>query len=376
MHARAARVRSEGYKMWGYGSTRDRCRMGSAAMIDGMRSRVEALCSDACAGRAAGSPGGVRARGLVTQWLAEAGLEPEVQAIPRVGGANLLARVPGSVDRWVLVAAHYDHVGVLGGQIYRGADDNAAAVAILLEVAAALHAHPPRGRGVLIAAFDAEEPPNFLSSTMGSQHFADHPTVPLETIDLMVCMDLVGHALGDRRLPAAVRDTVFALGAERSRGPAAHVDALATVADGVGVRRVDAETIPPLSDYHAFWERSVPFLFLSNGRSRHYHTPGDTPETLDFAKMAATARWLERFVRETCERPEPRIEWTGARDDASTARTLADIARALESVSPDAAAARAKAEAVLARCGPDGRLAERHRGELARLTMLMEQGLG
>ena len=341
-----------------------------------MKELVEALCSDRCAGRAAGTPGGRLARELVVQAFADAGYATELQAIPRVGGTNVLARLPGTGDRWLLVAAHYDHVGVAKGGIHRGADDNAAAVAILIEVARGLKTAAAAKRGVIFAAFDAEEPPNFLCSTMGSQHFVDHPPVPLDSIDMMVCMDLVGHAVGPATLPAEIRNTVFALGAERSAGTAAHLDRLARAVPGVVVRRLDAETIPPMSDYHAFWQRSIPFVFLSNGRSAVYHTPEDTVEKLGFGKMKATAEWVARFVRETCERPEARIEWRpGARDDASTLRTLADMARALEGLIPAAAGARTAAEALLQACAPDGRIPDRLRGELARLTAMMEQGL-
>jgi hypothetical protein len=342
-----------------------------------MRDLVEALCSDRCAGREAGTPGGRLARELVIEAFRDAGYDTELQAIPAVGGANVLARLPGERERWVLVAAHYDHVGRGGGgAIYRGADDNAAAVAILIEVARDLKGSAPLGRSVIFAAFDAEEPPNFVSSTMGSQYFVDHPPLPLDTIDMMVCMDLVGHAVGSPEMPAEIRDTVFALGAERSAGTAAHVDGLARAVPGVVVRRVDAEAIPPLSDYYAFWQRSIPFLFLSNGRSRVYHTPEDTVERLDFDKMRATAGWLARFVRETCERTEERIAWlTGACDDASTLRTLADVARVMEKSDPAAAGARAAAEALLTACGPDGRIARAKRGQLAQLLEAMEEGL-
>jgi hypothetical protein len=144
----------------------------------------------------------------------------------------------------------------------------------------------------------------------------------------------------------------------------------------VVVRRLDAEAVPPLSDYHAFWERSIPFLFLSNGRTRVYHTPEDTVEKLDFGKMQATAAWLARFVRETCDRTEARIEWrSGIRDDASTLRTLADVARVLEAGMPSAGKVRAAAEALLAACAPDGRIPDRLRGEVARLTAALEDGL-
>jgi hypothetical protein len=145
---------------------------------------------------------------------------------------------------------------------------------------------------------------------------------------------------------------------------------------GVIIRRVDAETIPPLSDYFAFWQRQVPFLFLSNGRSAVYHTPQDTPDKLDFDKMQATARWLERFVAETCRRPDARIEWlSNARDDASTLQTLADIAGESGKIDPTALAAAQAADALLARCDASGRLPERHRGQLAQLTAMMESGL-
>ncbi len=297
-----------------------------------MRALVEALCSDACAGRAPGTPGGDTARALVVDALREAGLDPHEQRIPR--GANVLATIPG--ERYVLVAAHFDHLGKSGDQIFRGADDNAAAVAILVEVARGLANKRP-DCGVILAAFDAEEPPHFLSESMGSEYFARNPTVPLDRIDMMVCMDLVGHALGDTGVPA-VSQTLFALGAERSVGTAARVDAIEE--PGVIVRRADAEIIPPLSDYAAFWDRSRPFLFLTGGRSRRYHTPDDTPEHLDWAKMAATARWLERFVRDACARPS--VEFRAQRDDVSTLDSVIAMLTPLADPRAQAALAMAK----------------------------------
>jgi Zn-dependent M28 family amino/carboxypeptidase len=340
-----------------------------------MRALVEALCSDRCAGRAPGTPGGLAARALVEEAFAAAGYRTERQAVPG-GAANVLARLPGDVDRWVVVGAHYDHLGTMGRDVYRGADDNAAAVAILVEVARALRELPPSGRGVLFAAFDAEEPPSFLGPTMGSQYFVDHPPVPVDSIDMMVCMDLVGHALGPDAFPAEVRQTLFALGAERSVGTGEHVDGLARAVPGLVVRRVDGESVPPLSDYDAFWKRSVPFVFLSGGRSRVYHTPDDTPDRLDYDKMAATAAWLTRFTHETCARPEPRIEARPRfRDDASTLRTVADLTRPLEAAIPRARAMRVTAESLLPRCSSEGLLPVRDRPELQGLLAVIEGGL-
>jgi Peptidase family M28 len=340
-----------------------------------MRPLVETLCSEPCAGRKPGTPQGRAARAEVVSALRGAGLDPFEQAAPRCGGANVIATLPGDVDRWVLVGAHFDHLGKLGRNVYWGADDNAAAVAILVELAAGLARRRPVGRGVILASFDAEEAPHFLTGSMGSEHFAREPTVPLDRIDLMVCMDLVGHALGAEGLPDDVRSTLFALGAERSAGTAEHLDALARAEPGLVVRPVDAEIISPLSDYAAFWQRHRPFLFLTAGRWRHYHTPADTPEKLDYAKMAATARWLERLVRETCARPEAPFAFSNARRDAPTLRSLIDLTGALAALSPEAEQARAYAETLLAACDREGRLPKGREGEVGMLVEALESRL-
>jgi hypothetical protein len=339
-----------------------------------MRSLVEELCSSRCAGRAPGTTGGRAARGVVTEALRGAGLDPHEQEVPSCRGANVLATIPGDVDRWVMVAAHYDHLGTVRGRMYPGADDNAAAVAILVEVAARLAAAGPRGRGVLIAAFDAEEPPHFLTESMGSEHYARHPVVPLERTDMFVCMDLVGHALGQPGMPAAVRQSLFLLGAERSQGTSAMVDEIAAAEPGLIIRRADAEIIPTLSDYAAFWRRRVPFAFLTGGRSSVYHTPEDTPDLLDLDKMAATARWLEQFVRASCARDEP-IEFREIRDDVATLHTVSAMCDALAPAIPLAEGGGRLARSLLAACDRDGRVPDARFGEVAALIELLEDGL-
>ncbi len=369
-----------------------------------LRALVEALCSDRCAGRAPGTPGGEAGREIIADAFAAAGVTVSEQPVPGCSGANLVASIPAAdttenawsvggspagthrgrvwepsegshVDRWVLLAAHHDHLGRHGRSTYWGADDNASAIAVLVAVAGALARDRPQRRGVLLAAFDSEEPPYFLSDAMGSEWYAAHAPVPLDRIDMMLCMDIVGHALGDERFPPDVRSSIFALGAERSAGTAAHLDALAEAEPGLWVRRLDAEIIPPLSDYDAFWNRSVPFLFLTCGRSRHYHTPEDTPEKLDYEKMAALARWLERWTRETCARPEARVTFENRRDDASTLRTMVAVLRSLEPLSPQARSGREMAEVLLTKCDAHGRLGAADRRDVGELMRRLEAGL-
>ncbi len=340
-----------------------------------LRSLVESLCSPACAGRATGTPGGAEARRIVTSALREAGCDPIEQPLPLIRGANVLATIPGDIDRYVLVAAHYDHLGVIGADVYHGADDNAAAVAMLVEVARNLAARRPTGRGVVIAAFDAEEPPYFSTGQMGSQSFVRAPTVPLDRIDLMVCLELLGHALGPPELPEEVRRSVFLLGAERSEGTSESVDAIANAEPGLFVRRADGEVIPPLSDYVGFWEAERPWVLLTNGRSRHYHTPEDLPATLDYAKVDATARWLERFVRASCARDAAPFVFHNEHDDASTLRSIIAITTALAPVSDLAAMGLVQAQQLLAVCDAKGRVANEQRGQIEMLVGAIEQGL-
>ncbi len=209
---------------------------------------------------------------------------------------------------------------------------------------------------------------------MGSEHFARHPTVPLDRIDQLVCMDLVGHTLGPAPLPGEVRDTLFALGAERAAGTAALVDGIARAEPGVVVRRADAEIIPPMSDYGPFWERRIPFLFLTAGRSRVYHTPEDTPELLAWDKMAATARWLDRFVRLACERDDASA-FEDRRDDASTLRSLVELTSTLVPYSEQAGLGLALARSLLEACDDHGRVPDPRASEVQQLVSLLESGL-
>jgi len=342
-------------------------------MVGAVKTLVEALCSEATAGRAPGTPEGLAARAEVIAALRSGGLDPFEQAVPGTGGgANILATIPGASDRWVLIAAHYDHLGRIGDDVYWGADDNAAAVAILVDVATALARERTDGRGVVIAAFDSEEPPYSFSNAMGSVHYAANPAVPLAKTDMMVCMDLVGHAMGDERIPGSVRNTVFALGAEKSSGTSTLVRDISV--DGVVVRPADVDLIPPLSDYHAFYQREIPFLFLSSGRSRVYHTPQDTPDKLDYPKMEATARWLERYVRHCCQRPEP-IEFQRRRDDLSTLESLIDMLDPLAEMSEEAVAGRQMAIELRGACDPDGALPAGRAIEASALAMGLERAL-
>ena len=339
-----------------------------------MREVVETLCSPEFLPRNPGTRGGAAARDFLRSELEGLGLSGAGekgfdQTIPAIGGTNLLGMVPGRGDRFVLLAAHYDacmHPNP-------GADDNAAAVAVTLEVARRLRDADPF-RSVIIALFDAEEPPYFLGPEMGSQWFVDHPTVPLDRLDMMVCLDLVGHALGPEGTPQAIRDSVFVLGAEKSTGTPALFDELPAVA-GIVPRRVDNYIIDPMSDYYAFMRADIPFLFYSCGRSEHYHAATDTPEKLDYDKMASFADHLTGVMLALANRTDTPVYVADGVDDEATLRTLESVMADLATVAPEAAMAAAMVSQLRTTLDAEGELGRDERNAIRFMVTQLEQSL-
>lgn len=340
-----------------------------------LRATVAVLCSPATAGRAPGTPQGAAARAFLLEEFTDLGLEPAGergyhQLLPASGGANLLGAIPGDHPGWIVLGAHYDHLGGIGDAVFWGADDNAAGVAVMLEVARQLVAGSNRGRSILVSAYDAEEPPWFGGSTMGSQWWVDHPTVPLAEVDLMICLDLVGHRLGPAGFSPAVSDTVFVQGGELSPGLGAAVAVPAV--PGIVPRPIADWVIEPMSDHLAFRQAGIPHLFYTCARSAVYHQTTDRPELLAYAKMAALADHLIATIE--AARRAPAGSWrfdAEAADDAATLETLRAIAAAV----PDLGAVVAP---MLEGMVPDtaGRLAADQRGALSAMVDTVEDLLG
>ena len=183
---------------------------------------------------------------------------------------------------YVVIGAHYDHVGVDDrGRIGFGADDNASGTAALIEVAQAMAAAGPR-RSVLFCAFAAEE-----DGLLGSEAFCGRSPVPVDAMVAMINMDMVGR--GDR-------DEVAVLGIRHNPG----LDPLlerAVKLEKTGVKKVvtgKGHDLWERSDHYSFHQVGVPSLFFLEGlpisRNEDYHTWRDTLDQLDFDKMARTSR--------------------------------------------------------------------------------------
>jgi len=159
--------------------------------------------------------------------------------------------------------------------------------------------------------FDMEE--EFL---YGSRWFVSHPPIPLTHIKLMVTADLIGRSLGDLPLPM-----VFMFGSEYAEGlqtPAAQVG----VPSGLEVGRLGVDFIGTRSDYGPFRDQRIPFLFFSTGEHPDYHTPRDTPDRIDYDKLARISSLMAQLIVQVANSPAAPTWNSSPQPDLEEARTM------------------------------------------------------
>jgi NAD-dependent SIR2 family protein deacetylase len=349
---------------------------GEVSRVSAVRSVVDYLCSDACLPRLPGTEGGLRARQFVQEAFKELGLVPAgedgyVQPIPEIDGANVIGMIPGSSTRSIVVGAHFDACAIDGG-INPGASDNAASVAAMLEVAKHLAAGEPLDRTVVFIAFDAEEPPYFQTPRMGSRYFVAHPTVDLESVDLMVCLDMVGHRIGNGNDRDIARSMIV-FGSEKSPDVAAALGEAPPV-DGLTVRRMDVDLIGQVSDYSGFHDAAIPFLFYNALRHEHYHATTDTPDTLDYRKIEALVTHLTALIQTVAARSlDPFTYIPDGRIDVESIATVRALLPTLPPTSRFARSAPGLLDGLSERAATN--LSEQDRQLLRRLFLAVEDGL-
>lgn len=178
-------------------------------------------------------------------------------------------------DEYVVLSAHYDHVGKTKKKVFHGADDNASGTSALLEVAQAfaLKGAPRPRRSILLLWVSAEE-----RGLLGSEHFCNQPTVPLAQIVCDLNIDMVG------RNKSTEMD-VYGNGTSPDLDEA-HLAAAAksglTFTPRIG-------SIFLRSDQVNFYRKDIPCLFWTSGLHKDYHTHKDVAARIDEAKVARAA---------------------------------------------------------------------------------------
>ncbi|MBI5143087.1 MAG: M20/M25/M40 family metallo-hydrolase [Nitrospirae bacterium] len=269
-----------------------------------MTETVGKLATPDMAGRGIGTTEISRAADFIAEKFREAGLESAGDGsgyfqkwTETVGGKtvslkNVLGVIPGTKPEFagqsVVIAAHYDHLGIIDGKIYPGSDDNASGVAVLIELARAFSAGAKPERNIVFAAFTAEE-----TGRIGSRHYiADAKRFPAEKCIAAINLDTVGR-LG--------KGKILALGSG-SASEWVHIFRGAGYVTGVEVEAVTTDY--EASDDRSFRDAGVPAVQLFTGPHADYHKPTDTPEKIDANGLVKVAMVAKEAAEYLASRPE------------------------------------------------------------------------
>ncbi|MGA8878395.1 MAG: M28 family peptidase, partial [Candidatus Korobacteraceae bacterium] len=211
---------------------------------------------------------------------------------------NVLAYLPGKSDQYIIIGAHYDHLGRGDsnslapsqiGQIHPGADDNASGTAGVLELARLFA--PLKGqldRGILFMNFSGEE-----LGLLGSAYWVKNPTMPLDHCVAMINMDMIGR----------IRDNKIFIGGVGTGSTFVPIlEAAQKKAD------FKIEYSPggySASDHTSFVASKIPVLFFFSGLHADYHKPSDTWDKINAASAAQLLNMVADVMLQLASAPQP-----------------------------------------------------------------------
>ena len=230
--------------------------------------------------------------------------------------SNIIASIKGVKypGETIVIGAHYDTVYGTPG-----ADDNASAVAVLLEICRALKDFSP-GRTLKLIFFTLEEPPLFRSKSMGSYVYASEAKRRGENICAMVCLEMVGY-YGDKKggqtfpLPfmnlmySSTPNFIAVVGNLKSRNLVKRVKNSINKSSEIPVETLSTVSFVPgvdFSDHRSFWKMGYPAVMITDTafyRNPNYHSPKDTIDTLNFDKMSSLLVGLVQVAKDLSDFP-------------------------------------------------------------------------
>ncbi len=237
----------------------------------------------------------------------------------RIG--NVVGYVPGGDpnlrEQYIVIGAHFDHLGSGGSgsgslapreqAVHNGADDNASGVAVVIELAEKFSAEQTTlKRSMLFVAFDAEE-----QGLLGSKYFVEHSPVPIDSIILMINLDMIGR-LREKRLMVGGTGTSPLFERVLHEFNRKYQLDLQISAEGPGP-----------SDHSVFYGEDIPVLFLFTGAHEDYHKPSDDWQGIDTAGVRIVAELaydLASYFNQRDERPE--FTMSGLAADMPTRRSF------------------------------------------------------
>jgi len=288
-----------------------------------LRTSVAFLADSLCAGRAPGTPGSVHAQSAIARQFAAIGLKPArdgwFRGFRTLAGApahNVVGFLPGSVDKYVIVAAHFDHIGTLSGTLYPGADSNASGVASLLTLARMFQHMKELGKTyshtLIFVALDGKE-----QSLSGANHLWDeivlgrlrnpqtgHVLSPAD-IDRMVNIDQVGGT--EAPLRSGRKDYLMMLcEPENGRRDALLIAnqspevSLDLGFDYYGSKDFTRVFYRSISDQKPFLDHGIPSVMFTSGITLRNNKVTDVADSLDYGilrrRVLAMFYYLVRVI--------------------------------------------------------------------------------
>jgi Zn-dependent M28 family amino/carboxypeptidase len=252
------------------------------AHSDQLLKDVQTLSSDAYEGRKTGTKGAEMARSYIGKRFKEIGLKsfPLLNSYqqsftfsgiddPKIPGRNMIGYIPGTSSKVIVISAHYDHLGVINGKVFNGADDNASGIAGMLKIAAHYAKSKPN-HTLIFAAFDAEE-----FGRKGSEYFVSHLPIDIKRIKLNINLDMISH--NDK-------GELYASGTYKN--PQLKNYIVTTVPDlkilfGHDNPKLGVDDWTDQSDQSAFNNKNIPFVYFGVEDHKDYHKSSDTFENIN-----------------------------------------------------------------------------------------------
>lgn len=189
----------------------------------------------------------------------------------KYSGSNVLGLIEGTTfsNKYIVISAHYDHIGIKNGEIYNGADDNASGLSALFAFAEYFKKYPPK-HSIILAAFDGEE-----LGLKGSKYFVNNPIVNLRSIKLNINLDMVSRS--DKK-KLFVAGTSYNKSLKYIVSKIKQPCELKIIAGHDGYDGLENWTYS--SDHVNFYKKGIPFLYFGVEDHEDYHEPTD-----DFEKI-------------------------------------------------------------------------------------------
>lgn len=245
---------------------------------------LEILSADDMQGRLTGSEGGAKAREYVLQRFKQSDIKPfadnylqpfefSARQTQKVKGVNVVGFIKGrkNPEKYIVITAHYDHVGINKGNVFNGADDNASGTSALFAMAKYFSKYQS-ANSLIFVAFDAEE-----MGLQGSKYFVANLPVKKEAILLNLNMDMISH--NDK-------NELYATGTFQNPNLKSMLErvqkkSLIKLLLGHDDPKLDSDDWTFQSDQGSFYKEKIPFIYFGVEDHKDYHHPTDDFETIN-----------------------------------------------------------------------------------------------